>query len=238
MDHLSSFINEYNIYASVHDIVLIDIKDKDIKESSNMYDNLEKIYPTVKKYILDTKFKIYSKGKQLLINRNIVCNVCNESFCHINTVTEVKDNTFVHNNCCDNSELTRQRLMIKNIMEDKMSKNDICLVCLDKCLVNQKVVMSDDNFFHVNCCVKRIVDAYVDKKCYICSKLIYTSGSLIKYYEKDGKQVHINCTTRCPGIILTSINMRMSQCSFCKFYIDDKRHIHKICENTFKTMKE
>jgi hypothetical protein len=74
--------------------------------------------------------------------------------------------------------------------------------------------------------------------CYICNKLILTTGLIIKYYEKDDKKVHVKCIPKGVKCVKVTVDMRMPKCGLCGFFIDDKRCMHKICENLLKTMKE
>lgn len=236
-DAVTLFISEYNKYARLNKIKVItshelleSIKSYDVP---NVIDKIEILYPTAKKYIIDNKYKIYCNGKQYIIDKDNVCHICNNNFCYSNAVAQ-QGLTFVHNNCQQN----RHRELIKKSMILVLLDNNLCRLCEKKCDEKEHVIMSKGNFCHKSCYLERIKNLYVDYTCFVCNKLLYKYGSVISYCVKDDKNVHPSCMPKGVKCKKVRIDMRISRCGLCQFYVNDKKCMHDVCENMLKEIQK
>lgn len=198
---------------------------KSYNDTINIYDKVSKLYPSIKKYIMDNYFKIYLDGNQELLLKNQTCNICEENFNHISAV-KMDENNIVHS-CCYNNKITKLKALKIN---NKFDKTDKCLLCKNKFSNNKNIMYRENTFYHKECYTNTIKNAIKDKKCSVCNELLYDLNSeLIYCYETKNKDdlFHSKCATK--KHIQKSIQTKFNKCSVCNFYVEGKEYIHDEC---------
>ena len=198
----------------------------------NMYDKLGELYPPMKLYIVMNYWKIYYDGQQHVIQKNSVCDICDKGYMHNNSAVE-DCGKIIHKKCLAN----RIKLKNFNAIKEIFLENDICQICDEQCLVANHVIMDDEsNFYHRQCCVEKIRNAYIDVLCCECNTLLFTDININKLeYCQIGKDTeklyHESCTNKSKKYKKSFAHTSFNKCPVCKFYTIDEQLIHKKCLN-------
>lgn len=196
---------------------------------TNIYDVIEKAFPSIKMYFLDHYYKVFYNGKQKLVLQTSLCNLCNKSFAYDGAITYDMSNNIIHHNC----EEKRINKIKRNKILEKLENNPLCKMCGEKCEDKKYIMMVGDDFIHRNCCVNKIQETTDNMTCEICNEKMFNIH-MPKYeycMNKNINVAHVECAKKSKEKFRKKhINTRFNKCGVCFLYISNENEfIHDCC---------
>jgi len=197
---------------------------KTFKNYNNIYDKISTVYPNTKKYILNNYYKVYKDGKQILIEKDVMCNICSKNFSYCSAISYVNDLP-CHNIC-------KPKVSKLTITEELFYDLSFCKLCSLSILKND-CLMHDDEFYHKECYSNKVNGDHPNTLiCNICSKpIIPVKGKHDYYVDKyDHTNVtHHKCLDDVDGYKRIIKFYSFNKCFICNFYIYGSKEYHLQC---------
>ena len=237
MEDFDTFLKNYNNYYGHHDKITKEFIDYKLKTKvcsvGNMYDKISEEFPTIKRFIFDTYYKSYIKGKQVVIRKDSICSKCNNDFSHDKSIA-FEDDKLIHLTCIDRINNNP----IKDQMIELFNEHNICPLCNKRCQLKDQIVMDRNDFYHKKCYVENVRNFSKNLKCGMCNELLFSStmNHKLPYCTKNDCDdfFHVDCAKKDEKTKYKKnhIHIALNKCSMCDFYVHDGKYFHNVCKTS------